>query len=411
MDLDRFKFVNDFYGHLEGDLVLQRVGHILEQNCRRSDVVSRYGGDEFVILMPETTIEQARQLASKLRSWICSDSLLREKNITGSFGIASFPMHGSTPQELIQVADASMYLSKHQGGNTVSTAEHFDPDETKKWKRDVLEAYLGVTLKRLFATGPEAFEEIYNRLEQFTQALSAGPADMPGAGGNSSAGARGASEAAPHGAEGPRALPPAVIETITSLAFAIDAKDHYTQGHSQKVSTYAVLLAEALGLSEAEVEEVRLAGVLHDIGKVGIPESILNKSGPLNPDEWETMKTHVQYGARILEPLDGLSRVQQMVKHHHEFFDGSGYPEGLGGSRIPLGARIIAIADAYDTITSDRMYKKARTAEEAFAELERCDGAQFDPDLVEVFIRKMRLLPHPVLEAVSSSQRAPANAG
>jgi len=411
MDLDRFKFVNDFFGHLEGDLVLQRVGHILEQNCRRSDVVSRYGGDEFVILMPETTIEQAQQLASKLRSWICSDPLLREKNITGSFGIASFPMHGSTPQELIQVADSSMYLSKHQGGNTVSTAEHFDPDETKKWKRDVLEAYLGVTLKRLFSTGPEAFEEIYKRLEQFTQALSASPADMPEAGGNSSAGTHGTSEAAPHGAEGPRALPPAVIETISSLAFAIDAKDHYTQGHSQKVSSYAALLAEAVGLSEAEVEEVRLAGVLHDIGKVGIPESILNKSGPLNPDEWETMKTHVQYGTRILEPVRGLGRVQQMVKHHHEFFDGSGYPDGLTGSRIPLGARILAIADAYDTITSDRTYKKARAAEEAFAELERCDSAQFDPDLVEVFIRKMRLLPYPVLEAASSSQRAPANAG
>ena len=119
MDLDRFKFVNDFYGHLEGDVVLQRVGHILEQNCRRSDVVARYGGDEFVILMPETTVEQARQLASKLRGWVASDPVLRDKNITASFGIAAFPVHGSTPQELIQVADSSMYLSKHQGGNLV----------------------------------------------------------------------------------------------------------------------------------------------------------------------------------------------------------------------------------------------------------------------------------------------------
>src|SRR5437016_10874788 len=158
MDLDRFKFVNDFYGHLEGDLVLQRVGHILEANCRRSDVVARYGGDEFVILMPETSMEQARQLASKLRGWVSSDPLLREKNISASFGIACYPLHGSSPQELIQVADASMYLSKHQGGNAVSTADHFDPGEAKKWKKDVLEAYLGVTLKRLFSTGPEAFE-------------------------------------------------------------------------------------------------------------------------------------------------------------------------------------------------------------------------------------------------------------
>src|SRR5256885_9787820 len=114
MDLDRFKFVNDFYGHLEGDLVLQRVGHILETNCRRSDVVARYGGDEFVILMPETNMEHARQLASKLRGWVSADPLLREKNISASFGIACYPLHGSSPQELIQVADASMYLSKHQ---------------------------------------------------------------------------------------------------------------------------------------------------------------------------------------------------------------------------------------------------------------------------------------------------------
>ena len=171
MDLDRFKFVNDFYGHLEGDVVLQRVGHILEQNCRRSDVVARYGGDEFVILMPETAVEQARQLANKLRGWIASDPLLRDKNITASFGIAAFPVHGSTPQELIQVADSSMYLSKHQGGNLVSSAEQGDPNDRKRWKKDVLEAYLGVTLKRLFSTGPEAFEEIYRRLEQFTRSL------------------------------------------------------------------------------------------------------------------------------------------------------------------------------------------------------------------------------------------------
>src|SRR5438445_11005953 len=401
MDLDRFKFVNDFFGHLEGDLVLQRVGHILEQNCRRSDVVARYGGDEFVILMPETNIEHARQLASKLRAWVSSDPLLREKSITASFGIASYPLHGSIPQELIQVADASMYLSKHQGGNAVSTAEHFDPDETKKWKRDVLEAYLGVTLKRLFSTGPEAFEEIYKRLEQFTQALSGSPADMPEAGGNSSAGTHGTSEAAPHGAEGPRALPPAVIETISSLAFAIDAKDHYTQGHSQKVSSYAALLAEAVGLSEAEVEEVRLAGVLHDIGKVGIPESILNKSGPLNPDEWETMKSHVVFGAKILEPLKPLARIREMVHHHHEYFDGSGYPEALRAEQIPLGARIVAVADAYDTITSDRTYKKGRSAEEALAELERCANAQFDARIVEIFVRVMRQQANPIIEVAS----------
>ena len=372
MDLDRFKFVNDFYGHLEGDVILRRVGHILEQNCRRSDVVARYGGDEFVILMPETSMEQARQLANKLRTWVASDPLLRDKNITASFGIAGFPIHGSTPQELLQVADSSMYLSKHQGGNSVSSAEQGDPNDGKRWKKDVLEAYLGVTLKRLFSTGPQAFEEIYRRLELFTRSLvDQGP---------------GASE---------KELPPAVVETVTSLALAIDAKDQYTQGHSQKVSAYAVMLAQALNLEQAEVEEIRLAGLLHDIGKVGIPEGILNKSGPLDATEWETMKTHTELGAKILEPLETMSRIRLMVRHHHEYYDGSGYPDRLQGETIPYGSRVIAIADSYDTITSERSYKKGRSPEEAFTELERCAATQFDPAIVRVFVEKMRQLPDP----------------
>src|ERR1700691_2373016 len=389
MDLDRFKFVNDFYGHLAGDLVLQRVGHILETNCRRSDVVARYGGDEFVILMPETNMEHARQLATKLRGWVSADALLREKNISASFGIACYPLHGSTPQELIQVADASMYLSKHQGGNAVSTADHFDPNEAKKWKRDVLEAYLGVTLKRLFSTGPEAFEEIYSRLKQFTESLASTEIHT------------GAAEAS----EIPQALPQAVLETVTSLAFAIDAKDHYTQGHSQKVSAYAALIAEALGMSDVEVEEVRLGAKLQDIGKVALPETIRKKVAPQTQDEWETMKSHVTFGAKILDPLTPLARIREMVLHHHEYFDGSGYPDALNGEQIPLGARIIAVADAFDTITSDRTYKKGRTSLEALAELERCANAQFDGSIVEVFVRTMRQLPNPIIEVATTGPR------
>jgi diguanylate cyclase (GGDEF)-like protein/putative nucleotidyltransferase with HDIG domain len=379
-DLDRFKFVNDFFGHLEGDLVLKRVGRILEQNCRRSDVVARYGGDEFVILMPESDIEQGRQIAEKLRACILNDSFLREKNVTASLGIAGFPAHGSTPQELLQIADASMYLSKHQGGNTVSTAGHLDPDEARQWKRDVLEAYLGVTLKRLFSTGPEAFAEIHRRLQQFSNSLPGSELALTGAPDSGS-------EEGP--AERP-SLTPAVIETVTSLALAIDAKDPYTQGHSPKVANYAALIAEGLGLKEDEIEQIRLGGMLHDIGKVGVPEQILNKNGPLNPEEWELMKEHVRFGHKLLEPLRTLASVRAMVLHHHEMFDGSGYPEGRAGEEIPLGARIIAIADAYDTITSDRTYKKARAAHAALAEIERCAGAQFDPHLVGIFVEAVQ---------------------
>jgi diguanylate cyclase (GGDEF)-like protein len=123
LDLDGFKLVNDSHGHLEGDLVLQIAARILEQNCRRSDIVARYGGDEFVILMPETSAEQARQIASKLRGWIAGERMLRNKNVTASFGIASFPVHGPNPEQLIQAADAAMYVSKRSGGNMVSDLE------------------------------------------------------------------------------------------------------------------------------------------------------------------------------------------------------------------------------------------------------------------------------------------------
>jgi diguanylate cyclase (GGDEF)-like protein/putative nucleotidyltransferase with HDIG domain len=388
IDLDRFKFVNDFYGHLEGDAVLRRVGQILEENCRRSDIVARYGGDEFIVLMPETNAEQARQLTNKLRSWISTDALLREKNVTGSFGIASYPVHGSTPQELIQVADASMYLSKHQGGNAVSTADHFDPNEAKRWKRDVLEAYIGVTLKRVFTTGTDALHEVCQRLDQFSKSLDS--TETP-----ATAESNGAL-AANHSC--PEFLHPLLVETLSSLAMAVDSKDPTTQCHSQKVSSYAVALAEARELDAATVEEIKLAALLHDVGKVGISETILNKSGPLDPEEWDLMKQHVNFGARILESCRGAGRIQAMVLHHHEFFDGSGYPNALAGDEIPLGARIIAIADAYDTITSARSYKRARSAEEALTELERCGGAQFDPALISLFVDAIRKFPRPIVE-------------
>jgi diguanylate cyclase (GGDEF)-like protein/putative nucleotidyltransferase with HDIG domain len=375
IDVDRFKFINDFQGHLEGDLVLKRLGETFGQACRSSDVVARYGGDEFVILMPETDAEQGLHLAQKLRSCILADRLLQAKNTTASIGLATFPLHGSTPQELIQIADAAMYLSKHQGGNAVSLSDNLDGGKTKQWKRDVLETYLGVTLKRLSSTGPEAFQDIRRRLEQLWQSLATTEPSTIDSG-----------EQTGGPAESVRAPSVVVIEAISTLALAVDAKDPHTQGHSQKVADYSALLAEELGLREEEVEAVRLGALLHDVGKVGIPAAILGKNGPLDADEWETMKEHARLGGRLLEPLASVAHIRRMVCHHHEMFDGSGYPDRLAGEDIPLGARIIAIADAYDTITSDRTYKKARTPEEAVAELTRCAGTQFDPGLVRLFV-------------------------
>jgi len=169
------------------------------------------------------------------------------------------------------------------------------------------------------------------------------------------------------------------------------------------------MLAASLSLLPADVEEIRLAALLHDVGKVGIPEAILNKSGPLDAGEWDTMKSHTELGARLLEPLRAMARIQLMVRHHHEYFDGSGYPHRLEGEQIPLGARIIAISDAFDTITSERAYKKPRTIEAALAELERCAGSQFDPRFVQAFVEILRK-PAEANDEVKASEEQPKSA-
>jgi len=181
------------------------------------------------------------------------------------------------------------------------------------------------------------------------------------------------------------------MDTVTMLAFAIDAKDHYTQGHSQTVSRLAAQIGREIGLPEPEIEELRLAGILHDVGKIGVPETVLNKPTRLTTEEYEIMKSHAVMGWRILEPLrvKPVDRIRWMVRHHHERFDGSGYPDGLVGEEIPLGARILTIVDSYDTMVSHRSYKKDRTVLEALAELDRCKGTQFDASLVEAFVRSL----------------------
>ncbi|MGO8732275.1 MAG: HD-GYP domain-containing protein [Terriglobia bacterium] len=180
-------------------------------------------------------------------------------------------------------------------------------------------------------------------------------------------------------------------DTLTALAFAVEAKDPYTKGHSQEVSRLAANIAVQTRLSEVEIEEIRLAGIVHDIGKIGVPECVLNKAAPLTAEEHEIMKSHAALGAKILEPLK-VKAVERIVRHHHEFFDGQGYPDNLKGEQIPLGARIIAVADAFDAIVSGRPYREARTEKEALVELVRCRGTQFDPMAVDVFLRSIESL-------------------
>jgi diguanylate cyclase (GGDEF)-like protein len=177
------------------------------------------------------------------------------------------------------------------------------------------------------------------------------------------------------------------LSIIYALAATVDAKDHYTYGHSRKVSDYAVAMGEAMGLSQDRIDIIRAAGLLHDIGKVGIPDSILNKKGTLSDEEWGLIKDHPKLGVEILRHVIDLVNCLPVILHHHERYDGTGYPAGLKGDNIPLEARILAVADAFDAITSPRPYREQLSSQQAFDELRRCIGTQFDPKVIEVFFK------------------------
>jgi HD-GYP domain-containing protein (c-di-GMP phosphodiesterase class II) len=176
------------------------------------------------------------------------------------------------------------------------------------------------------------------------------------------------------------------LGAIGSLAAAIEARDPYTVGHSARVTQYAVAIAESMGLSSDAVEELRLAGLLHDLGKIGVPDSILNKAGRLSEEEYSAIKMHPALSMRIIEPLPHLGNIIPIIYHHHERYDGNGYMDGKAGDKIPLGARIIAVADSFEAMTSDRPYRTALSREEAMSELSRNAGSQFDPEVVRHFL-------------------------
>jgi HD-GYP domain-containing protein (c-di-GMP phosphodiesterase class II) len=177
------------------------------------------------------------------------------------------------------------------------------------------------------------------------------------------------------------------LGTIQTLARAIDAKDPYTKGHSDRVTRYAVEIAREMKLSESMIRNIEYAALIHDIGKIGIQETILTKKGKLSETEFEILKMHPLIGESIITPVKFLNGIAPLILYHHESFDGKGYLEGLRGEGIPLGARIIGVADAFDAMTSDRPYRKALTKEEAIKELERESGKRFDPQVVRTFLR------------------------
>ena len=182
----------------------------------------------------------------------------------------------------------------------------------------------------------------------------------------------------------------AFLNAITALAYALEAKDKYTSGHSQRVTKISVAIVKKLGMPQGSINEIRLAGLIHDIGKIGVRESVLNKPAKLTDDEFKHIKSHCEVGEHILTPIVEDEEILKMVRHHHERYDGTGYPDRLKGEQIPLGARILAVADTYDAMTSERPYREAMIDETAYAEIERCKGTQFDPEVTDVFLRNRK---------------------
>ena len=358
MDLDKFKEVNDTKGHLEGDLVLARVGRLLEQKCRQSNVVARYGGDEFIILMPETGVEQAQILAERLRLWISTDPMLQEEHITGSFGVGSFPVHGFSVEDIIRVADAGMYVSKHAGGDRVSTAEEFAEGETAAVQRQLISGYIEGFLQREH-TGPEHLEELLTTLSKMC--------------GDD---------------EGRNFM--VLREAIETLTRAAESRELNSSGHGEMVAHYCEVIARSLRLSLEDVADLAYAARVHDVGKIFVPERTLNKSGPLTDDEFYILKMHSRVGAEILATIPGSENIQKAVEHHHEAFDGNGYPARLRGEQIPLWARILAIADAYVNMTTERSFAAAKTSEQALNELEKLSGTRYDGMLVRILLRELK---------------------
>lgn|GEM_PF-923315 len=322
MDLDGFKLFNDTYGHPSGDGVLRAVASLLCTTVRDFDIVGRYGGDEFMAILPDTRSHGAVDLSQRVRHallerpYVAPDGVAIPLHL--SFGIATYPTDGRQVNELIGRADGNLYSSKQRGGDRITTVE----------------------------TG-------------------GGPGNW-------------------HVSE--------MLGVLDALVTAVDNKDRYTRRHSDDVTTYALAVASRLALSDESLRVLRIAGMLHDVGKIGVPDRILRKPGRLTDDEMDVVKQHallseiIVRSEIIVKAVPGLTEVMAAVGSHHERWEGTGYPRGLKGTDIPFLGRVLAVADAWSAMTTDRPYRKAMTSEAAREELVAGSGSQFDPDILSAFL-------------------------
>ncbi|MCA9173082.1 MAG: diguanylate cyclase [Planctomycetales bacterium] len=333
VDVDFFKSINDTYGHGMGDEVLRQVASTLQSTAREADIVCRYGGEEFAVLLPMTTIDEAASAAERMRVAL---ERLKFPNftITASLGVAMCSADLEQPQESLDRADKCLYVAKRSGRNQVvrwdQVPEDLVVDESKVSRtKEVPE--------------PDAVSVPYH--------------------------------------------------AVTALISALAYRDQRTAAHCRRVADLCVFTAEGL-LSLKECYTLEVAALLHDIGKIGVPDSILLKPGALTDEEWQVMRRNDTIGKEIIRASFASPKLTAIVSNYQMHYAGA--PDRAGapiGNELPLGARILAIADAYDAMTTDQVFREGCTPSEAFAELRRCAGTQFDPELVERFITTMGTRP------------------
>jgi diguanylate cyclase (GGDEF)-like protein len=315
MDLDRFKQINDTWGHAVGDEALVKLSEHITAELRAGDIAGRMGGDEFTIALVRADSHSAERVLGRLRDALASVTVgPAGERLNFSAGIAEFPRHARTRDELLQCADAALYWGKAEGRgrSLVYRADRGD------------------------AVSPQKSEEAVRRRSLLT--------------------------------------------TLSALAKAVDAKSRWTAGHSERVATYAVAIANSFDLPEDRVNAIRQGALLHDVGKIGIDDSILTKEQPLNLEELEELQRHSELGRAMLAGA-GLPELARWVFHLHERFDGEGYPYGLAGREIPSESRILHAADALDQMTRPSAYRRNRPLREALAELSYCSGTRIDPEV------------------------------
>jgi diguanylate cyclase (GGDEF)-like protein/PAS domain S-box-containing protein/putative nucleotidyltransferase with HDIG domain len=334
IDLDHFKNVNDKWGHSVGDEVLRGVAGALRNTMRECDAICRYGGEEFCVLLPHVDIESAFLAAERFRKAVMALEF-KGLQVTVSMGISSSTLGAGDIQELLLQADKSLYLAKYNGRN-----------QSVRW--DQAHQYQTI----------DQSETTHTPLPEIVSTNSSIP-----------------------------------YHAVSALLSTLTYRDPGTAEHSIRVADTCVLMSSGK-MPATDVYLLETAALLHDIGKIGVPDAILLKPGPLNEDEWKVINAHERIGVEIIRFAFASSELVEMVMHHHAWYDGNpSRPDLIKGKDCPLGTRILTIADAYDTMISDRIYRKAHSREEAFAELRRCAGTQFDPVLVEEFIEKVVHLP------------------